>query len=159
MGRRLWGRRGSAHRTPFHIRIRYRLTAASVQCWNWKINFDLFEWKFNLAISFVFDSQIIGAAMFIMTVWIRAEPGFEEWVDILNIHVYYIGIYILIVASFIVMVVSFLGCCSALMEHTNAIYLVSDSNDRRTRVVVRCALCIQQQPNCTTTRIESSSCS
>lgn len=64
--------------------------------------------------------------MFIMTVWIRAEPGFEEWVQILNIHVYYIGIYILILAAFIVMVVSFLGCCSALMEHAQAIYLVSN---------------------------------
>lgn len=59
-----------------------------------------------------------------MAVWIRAEPGFEEWVQILNIYVYYIGIYILIGAAIIVMVVSFLGCCSALMEHTSALYMV-----------------------------------
>lgn len=59
-----------------------------------------------------------------MAVWIRAEPGFEEWVQILNIYVYYIGIYILIGAAVIVMIVSFLGCCSALMEHTSALYLV-----------------------------------
>lgn len=68
--------------------------------------------------------QIVGAGMFIMAVWIRAEPGFEEWVQILNIYVYYIGIYILIGAAVIVMIVSFLGCCSALMEHTSALYLV-----------------------------------
>lgn len=68
--------------------------------------------------------QIIGAGMFIMTVWIRAEPSFEEWVQILNIYVYYIGIYILIAASVIVLIVSFLGCCSALMEHTSALFLV-----------------------------------
>lgn len=72
--------------------------------------------------------QIIGAVMFIMSVWIRAEPGFEEWVQILNIYVYYIGIYILIGASVIVMIVSFLGCCSALMEHTSALYLVRVHN-------------------------------
>lgn len=59
-----------------------------------------------------------------MTVWIRAEPSFEEWVQILNIYVYYVGIYILIAASVIVLIVSFLGCCSALMEHTSALFLV-----------------------------------
>lgn len=59
-----------------------------------------------------------------MTVWIRAEPSFEEWVQILNIYAYYIGIYILIAASVIVLIVSFLGCCSALMEHTSALFLV-----------------------------------
>lgn len=91
---------------------------------------------FHFSSIFFFCLQIIGAAMFIMTVWIRAEPGFEEWVHILNIHVYYIGIYILILAAFIVMVVSFLGCCSALMEHTNAIYLVS--NRCVYRIVCRC---------------------
>ena len=74
---------------------------------------------------FVF-SQIVGAMMFIMTVWIRAEPGFEEWVQILNIYVYYVGIYILIAASVIVMIVSFLGCCSALMEHTTGLLLVRE---------------------------------
>lgn len=74
---------------------------------------------------FVF-SQIVGAMMFIMTVWIRAEPGFEEWVQILNIYVYYVGIYILIAAAVIVMIVSFLGCCSALMEHTTGLLLVSE---------------------------------
>lgn len=69
--------------------------------------------------------QIIGAGLFVMTVWIRAEPGFEEWIQVLDIYVYYIGIYILIGASVIVMIVSFLGCCSALMEHTQALFLVS----------------------------------
>lgn len=63
-----------------------------------------------------------------MTVWVRAEPSFEEWVQILNIYAYYIGIYILIAASVIVLVVSFLGCCSALMEHTTALFLVSVCN-------------------------------
>lgn len=54
------------------------------------------------------------------------EPGFEEWIHILDIYSYYIGIYILIFGSIIVMVVSFLGCCGALMEHTLALFIVSE---------------------------------
>lgn len=69
--------------------------------------------------------QIIGAGMFIMSVWIGTEAGFREWVQILDIYVYYIGIYILIAASVVVLVVSFLGCCAALMEHSQALLLVS----------------------------------
>lgn len=60
-----------------------------------------------------------------MTVWVRAEAGLEEWIQILNIYVFYVGIYILILAAVIVMLVSFLGCCSALMEHTKALVLVN----------------------------------
>uniref|UniRef100_A0A1L8DJV0 Tetraspanin n=2 Tax=Nyssomyia neivai TaxID=330878 RepID=A0A1L8DJV0_9DIPT len=66
---------------------------------------------------------MVAAALFALTVWIRAEPGFADWVDILQIHAYYIGIYILIGVSIIVMISSFLGCCSALMEHTVALYM------------------------------------
>lgn len=94
------------------------------------------EWHFNEYTEKLVDNnnfklyilQIIGVGLFIMTVWIRAEPSFEEWVKILDIYVYYIGIYILIVASVIVLLVSFLGCCSALMEHTSALLLVSVYN-------------------------------
>lgn len=67
----------------------------------------------------------MGAGMFVMSVWIRAEPSFEEWIQILDIYAYYIGVYILITASVIVIIVSFLGCCAALMEHTQALLLVS----------------------------------
>lgn len=69
--------------------------------------------------------QIVGAGLFGLTLWIRAEPGFEEWIAVLDIYAYYIGVYILIFGSIIVMVVSFLGCCSALMEHTLALYIVN----------------------------------
>ncbi|CAD7088267.1 unnamed protein product [Hermetia illucens] len=68
-------------------------------------------------------SWMFGAALFGLTVWIRAEPGFDEWVRMLNIGVYYIGIYILIGAGVIIMVVSFLGCVSALMENTFALFV------------------------------------
>lgn len=72
-----------------------------------------------------------------MTVWIRAEPSFEEWVQILNIYVYYIGIYILIAASVIVLIVSFLGCCSALMEHTSALFLVRVQSSHHLRFIIQ----------------------
>lgn len=63
--------------------------------------------------------------MFGLTVWIRSEPGFEEWVSLLGIYSFYTGIYILIASSIIVMIVAFLGCGSALMENVSGLYLVS----------------------------------
>lgn len=66
---------------------------------------------------------IIGVGLFILTIWLRAEPGLEEWIQILDIYIFYLGVYILILASVVVMLVSFLGCCSALMEHSKALAL------------------------------------
>ncbi|EAT47978.1 AAEL000957-PA [Aedes aegypti] len=70
-------------------------------------------------------SGIIGAGLFAFTIYIRAEPGFDEWVALLDIYQYYIGVYILIGTGALVMIFSFLGCCSALMEHSAALYAVS----------------------------------
>lgn len=69
--------------------------------------------------------QLIGLGLFAFSIWIRVEPGFEEWVAILDIYSYYIGVYILILAAVLVMIFSFIGCCSALMEHGTALMLVS----------------------------------
>lgn len=63
--------------------------------------------------------------LFAFTIWIRVEPGFQEWIDILNIHAYYIGVYILIALSVFVLIVSFLGCCAALVEHGLGLLIVS----------------------------------
>jgi hypothetical protein len=63
--------------------------------------------------------------LFAFSIWIRAEPGFEEWVQMLDIYSYYIGVYILIGSGAIVMICSFLGCCSALMEQSLALFIVS----------------------------------
>uniref|UniRef100_A0A182K0S2 Tetraspanin n=1 Tax=Anopheles christyi TaxID=43041 RepID=A0A182K0S2_9DIPT len=68
-------------------------------------------------------SRIVGAGLFAFTIFIRAEPGFDEWIAILEVYQYYIGVYILIGAGALVMIFSFLGCCSALMEHSSALYL------------------------------------
>lgn len=62
-----------------------------------------------------------------MTVWIRAEPGFEEFVRMLDIWIYYIGIYILIIAGGLVMITSFLGCCAALTESKIGLLVVCNN--------------------------------
>lgn len=46
-----------------------------------------------------------------------SEPNYAEWLTLLDAQIYYVGLYILILASIITMIVSFVGCGSALMEH------------------------------------------
>ncbi|EFN88434.1 tetraspanin-2A [Harpegnathos saltator] len=66
---------------------------------------------------------ILGCAMFGLSIWMRMEPGFEEWVNFLDMHEFYIGIYVLIFTSVFVMIVAFVGCAAALMEHILALYV------------------------------------
>ncbi|XP_015596962.1 tetraspanin-2A [Cephus cinctus] len=65
---------------------------------------------------------ILGASMFGLSIWLRAEPGFAEWVQFLNMYQFYIGIYILIATSVIVMIIAFIGCGAALMEHVLVLF-------------------------------------
>ncbi|XP_034485217.1 tetraspanin-2A [Drosophila innubila] len=66
---------------------------------------------------------MISTALFALTVWLRAEPGFNDWLRILEAQSFYIGVYVLIAISIIMMAVSFLGCLSALMENTLALFV------------------------------------
>ncbi|XP_008552401.2 tetraspanin-2A [Microplitis demolitor] len=66
---------------------------------------------------------ILGAGMFGLAVWLRVEPGFQEWVDFLDIGDYYIGTYILIIAAVIVMIIAFFGSAAALMESPLFLYI------------------------------------
>ncbi|XP_013108499.1 tetraspanin-2A [Stomoxys calcitrans] len=66
---------------------------------------------------------MLATSLFALTVWLRAEPGFNEWLKILEAESFYIGVYILIGISIIMMAVSFLGCLSALMENTLALFV------------------------------------
>jgi len=68
-------------------------------------------------------SWAIATSLFALTVWLRAEPGFNDWLKILKADTFYIGVYILIAGSIIMMAVSFLGCLSALMENTLALFV------------------------------------
>ncbi|XP_057331762.1 tetraspanin-2A [Microplitis mediator] len=66
---------------------------------------------------------ILGGGMFGLAVWLRVEPGFQEWVDFLDIGDYYIGTYILIIAAVIVMIIAFFGSAAALMESPLFLYI------------------------------------
>lgn len=61
--------------------------------------------------------------MFGLSIWVRTEPGFVDWINKLEIRVFFIGIYILIAVGIIVMGLSFLGCLSSLMENALALYV------------------------------------
>lgn len=64
---------------------------------------------------------MIGAAILILCLWLRFEPGLEEWIEKLELYDFYTGLYILIIAGLVMMVVSFIGCISALQENTVAL--------------------------------------
>lgn len=62
--------------------------------------------------------------MFGLSIWIRMEPGFEEWVEFLDMYEFYIGVYVLIFTSVFIMIIAFVGCAAALMENILALYIV-----------------------------------
>lgn len=72
-----------------------------------------------------FNFQIIAASVFALCMWLRFEPGLGEWITKLELSSFYIGVYVLIIASAIMMIVSFIGCISALQENTVMILIVS----------------------------------
>ncbi|XP_076392358.1 tetraspanin 2A isoform X2 [Megachile rotundata] len=67
--------------------------------------------------------MLLGCAMFGLCMWLRLDPGFQEWVDFLDMYEFYIGIYILLAASLFVVIVTFIGCGVALMEHILGLYV------------------------------------
>nr|XP_012143537.1 PREDICTED: 23 kDa integral membrane protein isoform X2 [Megachile rotundata] len=67
--------------------------------------------------------KLLGCAMFGLCMWLRLDPGFQEWVDFLDMYEFYIGIYILLAASLFVVIVTFIGCGVALMEHILGLYV------------------------------------
>lgn len=55
----------------------------------------------------------------------RLEPGFQDWVDALDIGEFYIGIDVLIFVSVLMIVVAVLSAGSSLVEHPLALFVVS----------------------------------
>ncbi|KAK3915354.1 Tetraspanin-2A [Frankliniella fusca] len=66
---------------------------------------------------------LVGAALFGMCIWMRKDPGMEDWVTRLDLWEFYSGVYVLLAASVIVLVTTFVGCCSALTENQQALHL------------------------------------
>lgn len=62
--------------------------------------------------------------MFGLCMWLRLDPNFQEWVNFLEIYEFYIGIYILLAASIFIVIITFIGCGVALMEHILGLYIV-----------------------------------
>ncbi|XP_051169350.1 tetraspanin-2A-like [Leptopilina boulardi] len=65
---------------------------------------------------------LLGCGMFGLSVWLRADSGFQDFVDYLDIDEFYIGIYLLIFTSVVIMIIAFIGCGAALMEFITALY-------------------------------------
>jgi type III secretory pathway component EscS len=68
---------------------------------------------------------MIGASIFALCLWLRFEPGIGEFLEKLDAEEFYIGVYVLIVASIIIMIVAFIGCISALQESSIVLLVVS----------------------------------
>nr|CAH7750624.1 unnamed protein product [Callosobruchus chinensis] len=68
---------------------------------------------------------MLGASIFALCLWLRFEPGIQEWLQKLDATDFYIGVYILIFSAVAIMVVSFIGCLSALQESAMALLVVS----------------------------------
>ncbi|XP_011501881.1 PREDICTED: CD81 antigen [Ceratosolen solmsi marchali] len=66
---------------------------------------------------------ILGSGTFGLSLWLRIEPGFQEWVEFLQINEFYIGVNILIFAAVLVIAISFVGCASSLMESQPALFV------------------------------------
>ncbi|XP_076663003.1 tetraspanin 2A [Andrena cerasifolii] len=66
---------------------------------------------------------LLGSAMFGLCMWLRLDPGFQEWVDFLDMDEFYIGIYILLAVSIFIIIITFVGCGVTLMEHTLGLYI------------------------------------
>lgn len=65
---------------------------------------------------------IVGVSMVGLTLWLKTEPGFNEWVNDLSIEEFFSGLYVLLAGGLVIMLVAFLGCCGALMENRVLLY-------------------------------------
>lgn len=71
----------------------------------------------NKLLFFFLFSQLLAVAIFTLGLWARYEWDFKHFIYELHLEAFWTGIYILVVTSGIVMVISFVGCCGAIMEN------------------------------------------
>ncbi|XP_014211130.2 tetraspanin-2A [Copidosoma floridanum] len=72
--------------------------------------------SFRISESSIGTHVIVSLCMIGLTLWLKFEPGFQEWVDFMRIGEYYIGIWILLVSGFLVFFVSIGSCAVTLTE-------------------------------------------
>ena len=75
--------------------------------------------------------QLLAAVVFSLALWIRFEEDFKHWVFELNMQLYWTGVYILLAASCLIMIISFFGCCGAIMENPCMLTTVCDEGTRK----------------------------
>ncbi|XP_043260803.1 tetraspanin-2A [Colletes gigas] len=66
---------------------------------------------------------LLGSAMFGLCMWLRLDPGFQEWVEFLDMYEFYIGIYILLAASIFIIIITFIGCGVTLTEYILGLFV------------------------------------
>ncbi|XP_076636682.1 tetraspanin 2A [Colletes latitarsis] len=66
---------------------------------------------------------LLGSAMFGLCMWLRLDPGFQEWVEFLDMYEFYIGIYILLAASIFIIIITFVGCGVTLTEYILGLFV------------------------------------
>lgn len=60
---------------------------------------------------------LFGALLFSLSIWLRSEREVKDWVRELQMYQYWNGLYILMAAGAIIVIISFFGCCGALMSN------------------------------------------
>ena len=68
--------------------------------------------------------QLTGCYMVGFGIWLRYEWDFRNYIRELHMFQFWTGNYILIVVGSFVMVLSFIGCCGAIMENPSLLGLV-----------------------------------
>jgi len=61
---------------------------------------------------------VLGGLLFSLAVWMRLERDVKDWVRELEMYDYWNGLYILMAAGAIITIISFCGCCGAMVPNT-----------------------------------------
>lgn len=69
--------------------------------------------------------QAIAVAILALSVWMLSDSDFQEWIQMLEVPQFYIGIYIILIAGLIIVGVSIFGWLGAYLEQTGKLKIVS----------------------------------
>lgn len=71
-----------------------------------------------------FFFQIMGLFLLGLSIAVRMDSVLEEWLDILDIRVYYIGVYVLIFIALLIIVVPIFSCIAVYQEIMQLLLIV-----------------------------------